>query len=43
MAVVNDDTASVTAGMDDLSSQFEQLYSCSSSSEDDEDDDDEDR
>ena len=41
-AVVSDNTANVTAGMDDVSSQFEQLYSCSSSSEDDDDDDDND-
>ena len=40
-AVVSDDA---TAGMDDISgsSQFDQLYSCSSSSDDDDDDDDND-
>lgn len=40
--IVSDDVANVTAGMDDVSSQFEQLYSCSSSSEDDNDEEDED-
>jgi len=39
-AVVSDD-AVVTAGMDDVSSQFEQLYSCSSSSEDDDEEEEE--
>ena len=39
-AVVSDD-AVVTAGMDDVSSQFEQLYSCSSSSSEDEEEEEE--
>ena len=41
-AVVSDD-AVVTVGMDDVSSQFEQLYSCSSSSSEDEEEEEEER